>query len=126
MTYYALYSEDLSLVGVTTEGVVGINGISVVDFEGEVPNLNKVRWSKDSLSLVPSTTKHTTFEFMTRFTSEERIAIRNSNDDKVKDFIFMIELADTVYTDDHAIVDSIDYLVSVDLLTQTRATEILS
>jgi hypothetical protein len=126
MAYYVLYSEDLSLVGVTTEGVVGINGVSVIDFEGQVPNLNKVRWDKDSLSLVPNTTKHTTFEFMTRFTSDERIAIRNSNDDKVKDFIFMIDLADTIYTDDETIIESIGYLVSVNLLTEERATEILA
>ena len=124
--YHVLYTDGGTLVGVTTDDVTPIPTVSVIDFEGDAPDLNKVKWDRDRLVFVSNSIKYTRYEFLTKFTSEERISIRNSNDDTVKDFISLVEVTDFEDVTDDDIIAAVQYLVSVNLLTNDRATEILS
>jgi hypothetical protein len=124
--YHVLYTDGGALVGVTTEDALPLHTVSVIDFEGDVPDLNKVTWDKTYLKFVSSTTVYTKFEFLSKFTSEERIAIRTSTDPVVQDFIHMLEVSEQIDVSNTTTIDGINYLESINLLTNNRATEILS
>ena len=65
-------------------------------------------------------------EFLQRFTTAERLAIRASTDPGVSDFLFLLDHADTVTTTDALTQQGVNYLVSLGLLTATRAAQILA
>ncbi|WP_163557586.1 hypothetical protein [Halomonas sp. NO4] len=67
-------------------------------------------------------------EFLKRFTRDERINIRKetNTDDVVGDFKEMLNLAVSVNLADPDVVEGMDYLVQVGLLTQDRRDKILS
>lgn len=69
----------------------------------------------------------TAYEFQLRFTPAERAAIWQaaSTDANVADLLVLSLAANTVYNDDPATLAGMAYLVSVGLLTQARADEIL-
>lgn len=70
----------------------------------------------------------TAYEFLKRFTWQERAAIRiaSANDDAVADFLQLCTAAQIVISDDPTTVAGMDYLVSLNLLTPARRAEILS
>ena len=68
----------------------------------------------------------TRLEFLRRFTSAERIAIRASTDPVVVDFLSLLDAAQEVRTDDADTVAGIGYLATTGLLAAERAAEILS
>lgn len=70
----------------------------------------------------------TAYEFLKRFTWQERAAIRiaSANDDAVADFLQLCTAAQIVIADDPTTVAGMDYLVSLNLLTPARRAEILS
>lgn len=123
--YYVL-NKDSEFVGVTPFEWVSLPGVSVEAYEGEIPNLNKVYWDKDSLKLVSvSETEITRLEFMSRFTTEERIAIRESTDPLIFDAMELLKVAENISISDQRTVMLINYMVSVGLISSSRAKEIL-
>lgn len=70
----------------------------------------------------------TAFEFLRRFTWQERSAIRIAgfDDDAVADFLTLCTAAQEVVSDDPVTQAGMDYLVSLNLLTPARRAEILS
>jgi hypothetical protein len=124
---YNILHQNGKLVGVTnTEDWVALENVDVINVQGPIPDLNKVVWDEGSLSLVSITTPLTRFEFLSKFTSEERTAIRASDDPLVVDYIHMLEIADEVDPTNALTIQGIEYLVSINLLTELRAEEILS
>lgn len=70
----------------------------------------------------------TSYEFLLRFTAEERAAIRSAalQDPVVGDFQMLALAAQGIYNDDNMTIAGMDYLVSIGLLTQARRDEILN
>lgn len=70
----------------------------------------------------------TAYEFMLRFTAEERAAFRAAalTDPNVADFQQLAQSAQEIFTNDPVTIMGMDYLVSVGLLTQARRDEILA
>lgn len=70
----------------------------------------------------------TSYEFLKRFTVQERAAIRveSFQDDRLADFMQFCTAAQIVIADDPTTVAGMDYLVSLNLLTPARRAEILS
>lgn len=67
------------------------------------------------------------FQFLLRFTPEERAAIRATgmSNQVVDDFLFLATAAQEVVADDPMTVAGMDYLVSLGILTTVRRDEIL-
>jgi hypothetical protein len=69
----------------------------------------------------------TAYQFLLRFTAAERASFRAAaaTDENVADFQELATAAQEIVADDPMTVAGIDYLVSINLLTQARANEIL-
>ena len=69
----------------------------------------------------------TAYQFLLRFTTQERAAYRNAakTDDNVADFMGLAQAAQEILNDDPMAVAGMNYLVSVGLLTEQRKNEIL-
>jgi len=69
----------------------------------------------------------TAYEFLLRFTSQERSAYRQAaqTDDLVADFMNLAQAAQEIISDDPITIQGMNYLVTVGLLTQQRRDEIL-
>ena len=127
MTYYILYNENQELVGVSNQSSwVPLPGISVKQVDDPVPDLNKTVWNPSSLAFDHITTQLTRLEFLTRFTSSERIAIRASTDPIVIDFMELLNLATYIDVGDQTTIDGVNYLASQNLIANSRVTEILA
>ena len=70
----------------------------------------------------------TAYEFMLRFTAQERAACRGASktDDNVADFLSLAQAAHEVFNDDPMTILGMNYLVSIGLITEQRKNEILS
>jgi hypothetical protein len=70
---------------------------------------------------------YSSFEFLQRFTSAERAAIRleAATDEDLADFLMLLECAMEVVNTDATTINGMDYLVALALLTRARADEIL-
>ena len=69
----------------------------------------------------------TAYEFLNRFTYSERAAYRNAakTDDLVADFMGLAQAANEIISDNPVVIQGMDYLVSIGVLTQQRRDEIL-
>ena len=70
----------------------------------------------------------TAYEFLLRFTPQERSAYRQAaqTNDMVADFMSLAQAAQEIISDDPITIQGMDYLVAIGLLTQQRRDEILS
>lgn len=71
---------------------------------------------------------YTAYQFLTRFTAEERASFRNAalTDSVVADFQELAIAAQEISTTNAMTIAGMDYLVSAGLLTQQRRDDILS
>lgn len=71
--------------------------------------------------------KWTAYEFLQRFTPGERAAFRIAaeTDQNVADFQQLASAAQEIYSNDPTTIAGMNYLVSVGLLSQARADEVL-
>ena len=69
----------------------------------------------------------TAYEFLTKFTYTERAAYRNAakTDDLVADFMGLAQAANEIISDNPVVIQGMDYLVSIGVVTQQRRNEIL-
>ena len=67
------------------------------------------------------------FEFLMRFTAEERAAIRteSTTDPLLADFVQLAQAAQEIHTDSQMTIDAMGYLVTLSILTTTRKNEIM-
>jgi len=70
----------------------------------------------------------TAYEFLNRFTAEERSALRAAakTDDAVADLLLLVQAAQEVISNDPVTVSGMSYLVASGLITEERKTEILT
>jgi hypothetical protein len=71
--------------------------------------------------------KWTSYEFLNRFTAQERALIRakSKSDDNVADFEMLATAAQEVNSDDPVTIAGMDYLVSINIITAQRKSQIL-
>lgn len=67
----------------------------------------------------------TKLAFLRRFTAEERIAIRNTSDPIINDFMELLNHAEEIIIDDPDIVAAVNYFESLELIAPSRKEEIL-
>ncbi len=68
----------------------------------------------------------TQLEFLRRFTLNERIKIRASQDLMVIDFLYLLSQAQEISLDDPDTVAGVNYLEQIGLIDENRAIEILN
>jgi len=83
---------------------------------------------KTAEELLPEPKTYTSYEFLLRFTPQERSAFRNAakTDDTVADFMQLAQAAQEIWTNDETTIAGMNYLVSQGLLTSERKYEIMS
>lgn len=131
---YAIYqAEDGKLVGTTTDRallapayIIMMRGHAVIERPDEEAG---GVWNPATLQFDPRPAGALTpFQFKSRLTAQERIAIRAAaaSDPVVADFLDMLGSASEVLTGDPQTIAGVDYMVSVGLLTAERAAEVLA
>lgn len=125
-----LYSwTPLDTDPVAPAAVLAANGLSVVS---GLPALSPtVAWSPTQMTTVTVTAPVApnnipTYQFILLFTPAEHAAIFSSTDQKVSQFLTALTVSQTVNLNDPIIQNGVNYLVSINLLTQANATLILS
>lgn len=68
----------------------------------------------------------TQLEFLRRFTSQERISAKTSNDPIIEDFMYLLTLAQDIRLDDPDTIAGVHYLEQQGILSVGRAEEILT
>jgi hypothetical protein len=70
----------------------------------------------------------TSYQFLTRFTTEERTTIRSmaKTDDMVADFLMLATSAQEIINTDPTTLSGMDYIVSVGIIDEQRKKEILN
>lgn len=76
---------------------------------------------------IPPSVSWTAYEFLNRFTSQERAAYRNAakTDDTVADFMELASAAYEIANDHPMTIAGMDYLVSIGIISEQRKNEIL-
>lgn len=79
-------------------------------------------------SVAPIEVSWSSYQFLLRFTNQERTSIRTAaaSDDAVADFQQLAGAAHQIVNTDPITIAGMDYLVSVGILTQARRDEILT
>lgn len=126
--YYVLTKEDGSFVGVSNEDATQLSliGISLFQFQGEVPDLNRYIWNQHTLMLENTVSNISKLTFMSRFTSAERIAIQTSTDPILADAISLLQLAEFIDVTDQRVMQTVGYLSMTGILSDSRVAEILA
>jgi hypothetical protein len=88
--------------------------------------ISSISWNY-AVEAPPAPVRYTSYEFLLRFTPQERAAFRAAamTDPLVADFQQLATAAQQVISNDPNTVAGMNYLVSVGLLAQQRANEIL-
>jgi len=126
MIYHVL-TIDGKLVGVTPFDWVPLPGVDVEDFEGEIPDLNRCVWDDEEHSLkVLENPKLTKLEFMSRFTTQERISVQMSTDPILIDAMTLIQMAEFIDVTDQRTMMLVGYMAMTGVITNERVAEILA
>jgi len=126
MTYFVLHIDG-KLVGVTKQlPDIDLPGISYIEVEGNIPNLNIVTWNTELLIFEYSfADKLSKYEFNSRFNSYERIAIRTSTDPLIMDYLELLKLTEEINLSNPNTRSGVYYLANSGYITWERAEEIL-
>jgi hypothetical protein len=125
MYNYVILDDDqvVTAVGSTLEMVAPPGAMAIANYD---PTLMGQRWTGTGWE--PGNTRPepiTQLDFLRRFTTEERIAIRASTDAVVQDFLHLLGLAQDIRVDDADTVAGVNYLEQESLLATGRAAAIL-
>jgi len=127
MTYFVSYLQvSGELIGVSNIAPPILDNVYVAQYN-ELPNLISMMWDISTLSFItnPFSGGLSKLEFLTRFTTPERIAIRNSTDPIVGDFMALLNMAESISLTDMNTQNGVGYLVYIGLLEKHRIREIL-
>lgn len=124
---YHILHKDGELVGVVnTSTWVSLEGVSVISIDEPCPDLNKVTWQKNGLYFEPIKVPITRLEFMSRFTSTERISAQASADPIIQDALRLLNIAEFIDTTDERTSMFVQYLAMVGIISANRVQEILA
>lgn len=130
MTYYVTFHGEMG-------GLMGISSFNnftpppdyvCEERDGELKDVCGCEWDSNckkflekKLSIVSK------LEFLTKFTSEERITARQmaSSDPIIDDFFRLLELSEEIDLSHPMVISGLYYLVSINILTESRVNEIL-
>jgi len=134
MTYQVAYSPSLNnaLVGLAETISDVPDGILVLTFDGDVPDMTTHLWSNSTLCFETKGSGRvmSPTSFMRLFTRDERLAIRALERDGDLQIIDAMALMngtnDGVDLDDPDVAMYLGYLVSIGKLTTERMSEILN
>lgn len=119
---------DLSLNPPSIQG----GNFSSLFFDSDIEyDLSNYDWDKINLTFVQKTNISirilTKLQFLSKFTLQERIAIREAakTDPIVYDILELLNLSTEVNLDDPICIQSVQYFYSVNLLSNQRVSEIL-
>ena len=90
----------------------------------DLTNLNSYNYENGIFTKIKKT-EWNKLEFLALFTKEQRVAIWDSTDINVKDFVIFLTNAITVRLDNAETVGALQYLVSQELITQEQYNTIL-
>lgn len=133
--WYAVYRQaDGALVSVGTsvadDQTLATNGYAKAAL-GEEWSRGGLAWDATTQSFVAASAPPASLsqlDFLRRFTVQERVAVREAakTDAIVADFLDLLNRATEIHVDAPDTIAGIGYLVSVSLLTEPRAAEILA
>lgn len=127
MPYYAQVDATGVAYAVSelADTVIADNLIPLSSLDLSVLGMSRVG---DAWEAVPdnSTPTIAPLTFLRRFTAPERVAIRSSHDPYVVDFLDLLNKATEISNADPDVQGGMAYLVSLGLLSQARADEILA
>jgi hypothetical protein len=129
MKYYVLTKNGNQIVGITRQSPYNLSfagECSIHEMDGPIPDLNQYEWDFEADDFIRLGTIYTKREFLSKFTFEERAAIRSSDNILVLDLMDMLELADYISVEDPETIQGINFLAYVGLIAAPRITEILS
>jgi len=126
MKYYVLTNGDSYILTNTNPYSFGLVDYSIHEFDGLIPDLNTHIWNGEIDEFVLNTRILTPLQFLNKFTTSERIAILESTNPVVKDFVYLLNSTTSVTLDSQNTIDGINYLAFVGLITSVRAAEILT
>lgn len=127
MIYFVLTRDD-KLVGVTYDDPYQFNlpDVSIHEMDGTIPDLNEYSWNFESDSWVKVGKVLSRLEFLARFSTAERIAIRASTNSIVIDFMDMLDKANYIDTSRTDTQMGVNYLSSIGLILANRVATILA
>lgn len=126
MYHYVMLDDNQVVTAVaSTQEVVFVANSRAIDRYD--PSLMGHRWTGTGWEEVPRpATPLSQLAFLRRFTADERMAIRASNDPVVVDFLHLLSLAQDVRLADADTLAGVGYLEQAGLLVAGRAAEILA
>jgi hypothetical protein len=68
----------------------------------------------------------TTLTFLSKFTQDELLSVKHSDDPQVEYFLLMCLAAERIVSNNHLTVHGLDILVSKNIISSTRKNEILN
>ena len=98
-----------------------VNGFDLVDYE-------HTEWIPDAQPVAPTSHTLTKLEYLRRFTTEERVAIRAAaaSNPVLDDYLKLMELAQEINLDDPDTVAAVQMLEQAGLIAAGRAAEVLA
>lgn len=128
--YHIIYDNrgEGKFVGITTDENPYIpEGLGWLTVDEDPPDLKQYKWDHENggfKKINPS--KLTKLEFMSRFTTEERIAVQTSNDPVLKDAMNLVQMAEFIDVTDQRTQQLVGYLAMTGVITNQRVVEILA
>lgn len=119
--------KDAYLIVVLSQPpVVSTNEIAEYDFAINANSVDQV-WTIRNKTVEELRKTWTSYQFLLRFTQQERIAYRNAakTDEMVADFLNLATAAQEIVNDDPMTLAGMSYLVQIGILTEQRKNEIL-
>ena len=100
---------------------------STIDAAYNSPNFITLDENMVAVHTQPTVKRWSAFDFLRRFTPQERVSIRGiaKTDLVVEDFIAMLDKAENVYNTDPDTMAAMGYLVSINQISESRRAEIL-
>jgi len=118
---WAILDHDNRVVSIVSQDEMPENGVKALEGSNCSVGYFWNGWSFDA-------PRWSAYEFMLRFTAQERAAIRASglSDPVIEDFLFLATAAHEVVADDPNTIAGMSALVSAGIITEARKQEILS
>lgn len=123
---YHILHRDSEFIGVTPFPWVPLEGVSIIDVDSDVPNLNKVVWDGELLQLVSTVSLLSRVDFILRFTAAEWESASISTDINIKQGIALVLAAEYIDVTDMRTMMLVGYCAMIGIISDTRVAEVLA